>query len=515
MLRLQQAPVISRDPNTVRANRFQKAELFVSLFVTDVSEPVREMHASSNSSQRLIKPKRLRYLQLVASILILLTIILAGLLFVEVQTALSACRMKKGSVSMNHATRLLAPKTTERSEEYAAPQNSNSKISRRLQQNHESTLWAAKLALQNEVVLLVKDSLNPDVYHNLTNFRKSFQIMEKVFRIYVYKDGLRPLVHSGPKSGIYASEGLFIDSMERGNQFTVEDPMKATMFFMPFSLRQMVSYLYDRSTHKIQPIKTYIANYVAMLSVKHSFWNASGGSDHFFVSCHDWALKATNSHGQLHQNAVKVVCNADCSQGFDTMKDVSLPETRISFNGSLPSSIGGSPPDQRPYLAFFAGQMHGVVRPILLQYWKDKDPLMRIFEVLPASIASKTSYSQHMKLSKYCLCPAGHEVNSPRLVEAIFSECVPVIIADNFVLPFSNVINWESISVTVLQTDITNLKNVLTSIPEQKYRAMQSRLKDVQQHFLWHDSPQKYDVLTMIIHSLWTQRLDQIQLEDN
>lgn len=220
-------------------------------------------------------------------------------------------------------------------------------------------------------------------------------------------------------------------------------------------------------------------------------------------------------HSTLRSNAMKVVCNADTTEEFVLGKDASLPEVYIhklrSKAKSTPEKFGGPRPEQRPYLAFFAGQMHGRVRPILLSLWKDKDPDMKIYEVLPKQIARTVSYNQHMKLSKYCICAMGYEVNSPRIVEAIYNDCVPVIIADNFVLPFSEVLDWEAFSVTVPEKDMPRLKRVLMEIPEMRYREMQGRLKRVRQHFVWHEVPEKYDAFHMILHSVWSSRINRLE----
>ena len=83
---------------------------------------------------------------------------------------------------------------------------------------------------------------------------------------------------------------------------------------------------------------------------------------------------------------------------------------------------------------------------------------MKIFGPMPHGIASKMSYIQYKKSSKYCICPKGYELNSPRVVDAIFYECVPVIISDNFVPPFFEVLNWEAFSVIVAEKDIPYLQ---------------------------------------------------------
>lgn len=119
-------------------------------------------------------------------------------------------------------------------------------------------------------------------------------------------------------------------------------------------------------------------------------------------------------------------------------------------------SQGGNPSSQRHILAFFAGNMHGYVRPVLLNYWLS-DPDMKIFGPMP-HVKGNMNYIEHMKSSKFCICARGHEVNSPRVVEAIFYECVPVIISDNFVPPIFEVLSWESFAVFVLEKDIPYLK---------------------------------------------------------
>ncbi|XP_042483957.1 uncharacterized protein LOC122064319 [Macadamia integrifolia] len=190
----------------------------------------------------------------------------------------------------------------------------------------------------------------------------------------------------------------------------------------------------------------------------------------------------------------------------------SLPETYVRYPKDPLRGLGGNPPSKRPILAFFAGNMHGYVRPILLQYWENRDPDMKIFGQMGHGSKDKVKYINYMKSSKYCICAKGYEVNSPRVVEAIFYECIPVILSDNFVPPFFDVLEWESFAVFVPEKDIPNLKEILLSIPEARLRQLQLRVKKVQKHFLWHSKPVKYDLFHMILHSIWYNRVFQIRV---
>jgi len=209
---------------------------------------------------------------------------------------------------------------------------------------------------------------------------------------------------------------------------------------------------------------------------------------------------------------IKALCNADVTQGFKIGRDVSFPETYVRSVRDPQRDQGGKPPHQRSFLAFYAGNMHGYLRPILLKHWKDKDPDMKIYGPMPHGVANKMNYIHHMKNSKYCICPKGYEVNSPRVVEAIFYECVPVIISDNFVPPFFEVLNWDAFSIILAEKDIPNLKQILLSVSQEKYLKLQLGVRKAQKHFFWHVKPLKYDLFHMTLHSIWYNRVFQIKL---
>lgn len=115
--------------------------------------------------------------------------------------------------------------------------------------------------------------------------------MERTFKIYVYKEGEQPLFHHGPCKSIYSSEGSFIHALEMENIYRTKDPNKAHVYFMPFSVVEMVQYLFVPNSNSMDPIGRTVADYVNVISKKQPYWNRSLGADHVMLSCHDWVSK--------------------------------------------------------------------------------------------------------------------------------------------------------------------------------------------------------------------------------
>lgn len=343
------------------------------------------------------------------------------------------------------------------------------------------------------------------LFRNVSTFKRSYELMEQTLKVYIYKEGQRPIFHTPVLKGIYASEGWFMKLLKSSKQFVTRKPKKAHLFYLPFSSRMLEETLYVPDSHSRKNLIKCLNDYLDVISRRYPFWNRTTGSDHFLVACHDWAPSETK---HIMSNCIRALCNSDAKEGFVFGKDVSLPETYVRSPQNPLRQLGGKPPSKRKILAFFAGNMHGYFRPILLKYWENKDPDMKIFGKLP-NVKGQMNYIQHMQSSKYCICAKGFEVNSPRVVEAIFYECIPVIISDNFVPPFFETLNWESFAVFVMEKDIPDLKNILLSIPKKKYLQMQKIVKLVQKHFLWHPTPVKYDIFHMTLHSIWFNRVFQ------
>ncbi|KAH6806206.1 hypothetical protein C2S53_011514 [Perilla frutescens var. hirtella] len=335
-----------------------------------------------------------------------------------------------------------------------------------------------------------------ELFHDRDVFLANYKEMNRSLKIYIYPhrqddpfaNVLLPL-DTEPR-GNYASESYFKKVLV-SSHFVTKDPSEADLFFLTFSIARL---RHDPRVG-INGIQDFIRDYIFNISREYSYWNDSGGADHFYVACHSIGRSAMEKAEEVKYNAIQIVCSSSYYIfSYVAHKDASLPQI-------WPRQ--GNPPNldsERTKLAFFAGSMNSPVREKLLQVWKNDSQISVHFDHL------NTSYSDELLRSKFCLHVKGFEVNTARIGDALYYGCVPVIIANHYDLPFQDILNWRSFSIVVATLDIPLLKKILEAISVEEYSILRSNLLKVRKHFQWNLSPVDYDAFYMVMYELWLRR---------
>ena len=79
-----------------------------------------------------------------------------------------------------------------------------------------------------------------------------------------------------------------------------------------------------------------------------------------------------------------------------------------------------------------------------------------------------------MGCSKFVVAPRGHSLHSSRLLEAMAAGAVPVVVSDNWVLPFEHddLLHWDDLVVRIPEAAVDNITNILRAITPKQYCAM-------------------------------------------
>ena len=316
------------------------------------------------------------------------------------------------------------------------------------------------------------------------------------------------------------------------------DPEAAHLFYVPIYVG---CHLHHIGTN-FNKASTKILQGVKWIQNKYPYWKRTQGRDHIFTFTHDiggcvapfrdlkHAIFITNT-GELRDRsaAYKTYTNM-YTKGYYQNRDLTLPcfnpwkdivappmindIDMIHWHETVQKDSALKLP--RDKLATFRGTIidkpggwHYYSRGIR-QHWLSKyefDQQIKVTAVHPkegfgdkAANYQKT-YRNDFLTSTYCLCPPGWATWTPRLYEALLLGCIPAIIADDNVLPFSRTLDYTRFAVHVPESKANSLIEVL---PQGKERIseLQNGVEQVYKAFVYNDPPIKGDAFHYLMRDL-------------
>ena len=316
-----------------------------------------------------------------------------------------------------------------------------------------------------------------------------------------------------------------------------QDPEEAHLFYVPIYVG---CYLHHIGTNFIKA-STKIMKGVQWIQKTYPYWERTQGRDHVFTFTHDiggcvapfrdlkHSIFITNT-GELHDrsNAFRTYTGM-YTKGYSKYRDLTLPCFNPWKDIVAPPMINdfdmiqwhtkvkNDPSMELPRnkLATFRGTIidkagwHYYSRGIR-QHWLNKyefDDKIKITAVHPkdgfgdkAANYQKT-YRNDFLTSTYCLCPPGWATWTPRLYEALLLGCVPAIIADDNVLPFSRTLDYTRFAVHVPENKANDLIELLPQSAS-RIQELQEGVAQVYKAFVYNDPPIKGDAFHYLMRDL-------------
>ncbi|KAL2634141.1 hypothetical protein R1flu_005620 [Riccia fluitans] len=365
-----------------------------------------------------------------------------------------------------------------------------------------------KTALKDENLQNSSSSVQPPswmtspLFHSPKVFAADYNEMRSKFKVYIYpfKKNVTNLMFDyagadGPfPGGNYASEFFFFRNLYESDYIT-KDPEEAHLFVLPFSVFKI------RMALGPNAVAPYVKYYMEeVIRKEFPYWNRTGGADHFYATCHDLGSMVSENAGDLGQHAIQVVCPSNIwLRTYVPHKDMSYPQIWPHPK----AKPGGLAAEKRNILAFWSGSQNSRVRAYVKSIWEeDEEILLGGGKVLREKVRGP-DYFENFRSAKFCLHITGYQVHTARIGDAVKFGCVPVIISDQYDLPFNKILNWKELAVVVKESTVPKLKQILKAADHPR---LHKNVETVRRHFTWNTKPQDYDLFNMMMYELWLRR---------
>ncbi|XP_042512868.1 probable beta-1,4-xylosyltransferase IRX10L [Macadamia integrifolia] len=258
------------------------------------------------------------------------------------------------------------------------------------------------------------------------------------------------------------------------SSFRTQNPEEANWFYTPvYTTCDLTPLGHPMSFRSPRMMRSAIQ----LISTKWPYWNRTQGADHLFLVPHDFgACFHYEEDIAIRRGILPLLQRATLVQTFGQRNHVCMKEGSIIIPPYAPPQrlqshlVPRNTP--RSIFIYFRGLFYDNGKdPETVHYARGaRASLWENFKnnhLFDISFEHTRTYYEDLQRSVFCLCPLGWAPWSPRLVEASIFGCIPVIIADGIVLPFSDTIPWKEIGVFVAEEDVYKLDTILTSIPEE------------------------------------------------
>lgn len=106
-------------------------------------------------------------------------------------------------------------------------------------------------------------------------------------------------------------------------------------------------------------------------------------------------------------------------------------------------------------------------------------------------------YPDILKEGMFCLVVRSARLTQAMLMDVIASQCIPIVIADSVVMPFSSHIDWHRIGIFISEDNIKNLLKIVHSVSKERRGELYWQLRWVYDRYF--ESIEKITLTTLEI----------------
>ncbi|GHP07448.1 hypothetical protein PPROV_000619000 [Pycnococcus provasolii] len=330
-------------------------------------------------------------------------------------------------------------------------------------------------------------------------------------KVYVYETddipALRSLTQGNKMSlslcskGMWGTQVALHQYLAHNTRIRTRNPDEADYFFVPAYPKCALD---KQGMSEMELGKLYIAAVTAT-----PYFRRNGGRDHMFVfpsgrgvTCfREWRRYIPQSiilgpEGHFTDNYAAVG-----TPYFHVHKDIVIPGRVDHRRHTLLEKAKplGKP---RRYLAAFYGNHQGKKPRLDVLALAKKYPN----EVM-ADCKRNPRYAEIVGDSKFCFAPRGQSSWTLRFYESFFSGCIPVILADDIELPFSEFVDYSKFTVKwPLDRVNDDLVRYLRSVPDDVIARMQDMGRRVLCLFVYHHDERYCNSFSALLHVLQKRR---------
>lgn len=111
-------------------------------------------------------------------------------------------------------------------------------------------------------------------------------------------------------------------------------------------------------------------------------------------------------------------------------------------------------------------------------------------------------YPQILQEATFCLVIRGARLGQTALYDAMKANCIPVVVADGYVMPFSEVLDWKRAAVTVREDDLHRVLDIVKSFSMERVYEMRQQVA-----FFWEKYIGTMKAITMTTLQILNDRV--------